>query len=176
VWERTEALAPQRLLAAILSREALAAIRRVIRRDSSVSVKPDQVVTALRKMLNESAAALLENVEVSLPVGRASRARKDNKKKRLIRLKELVEAGLIAPGTVIFADFRDNRYKGAIDAEGNVLFEGNTYRSLSGAAGAVMAKYDKPAPNGWTFWHVADPSGVQKPLDALREAFCSRRA
>jgi len=80
LWERTEALAPKRLLTAILSPEALNAVRRVIRRETGVGVKPDQVVTALRRMLNEASGAMLEDIEVSLPPEKKGRRAGEAKK------------------------------------------------------------------------------------------------
>jgi len=67
LWARTEVLQPASLLRALLSQEAMRDVRRVIRRETGVSVTADDIVGALRKMLNENAGRVLQDVEVSLP-------------------------------------------------------------------------------------------------------------
>jgi len=67
LWKRTEVLQPGGLLAAILAPESTRVIRRIIKRDTGVAVAADDVVGALRRMLNESAARVLQDVQISLP-------------------------------------------------------------------------------------------------------------
>lgn len=67
LWKRTEVLRPEGLLGSILAPESTRVIRRIIKRDTGVSVAADDVVGALRRMLNENAARVLQDVQVTLP-------------------------------------------------------------------------------------------------------------
>jgi len=175
LWERTQALAPRSLLKAVLSADAMRALRRVLKRDSGVSVAADHVVGALRKMLNENAASILQDVQVSLPLEAAERTRKRTKRVgQRIKLRDLVDADLIPVGTVLFVDYKSVRYEASVEADGSILFEGLTYKTPSAAGGAVTGKYGVYAPNGWTFWKFRDKDGTIKPLEAARQEYISQ--
>jgi len=135
-------------------------VRRVVRRETGVSVKPDQIVTALRKMLNETAASMLEDIEVSLP----QPATRQKKGGAHVTWKKVFEAGLVPPGTVLFVDYQDHHYEATVQEDGTILFEGKAYRTPSGAGEAVTSKYGVSGPNGWTFWQFKDASGTAQPL------------
>jgi len=68
LWERTNVLTPQNLLKIILSEQSLTSIRRDIRKATGVTVLPEEIVRAVRRMLNESALGEMENIRISLPV------------------------------------------------------------------------------------------------------------
>jgi len=76
LWEKTNVLHPRNLLQAILSVSSLKSIRREIRKDSGVSLSPEDVVSGIRRLLNETALTEMENVRISLP------ERKPRKSKR----------------------------------------------------------------------------------------------
>ena len=82
LWEKTNVLHPRNLLQAILSVSSLKSIRREIRKDSGVSLSPEDVMSGIRRLLNETALTELENVHISLP------ERKARKKKRKQAIKE----------------------------------------------------------------------------------------
>ena len=74
----------------------------------------------------------------------------------------VVEAGLLAPGAVL----RDERgrHQAVVRADGTLAL-GNLIGSIH-KIGALAQGL--PACNGWTFWHVDGPKGLQ-PIDALRK-------
>lgn len=67
LWQKTNVMHPRNLLQAILSVSALGAIRREIRRDSAVLLSPEEIVSGIRRLLNETALTELENVRISFP-------------------------------------------------------------------------------------------------------------
>jgi hypothetical protein len=171
--ETAQVLAPEGLLKAILSRDAIRAVKRVLRRETGIRVKADEIVTALRRMLNESAVAVLEDVEVSLPQeGRGGRARQE--RRPYCTLRKLVEAGLVKAGSKAFAEYQGQRYEAVVQPDGKMLFEGEAFRSPSAAGGAVTAKHGVSKPNGWTFWQVKNSEGEVVKLAALRKQFAAK--
>ena len=75
LWLKENALESANLLQAILSEAALNTIRRELRKNSDISLTPEEVVTGIRRLLNEHSLSELENVRISL------RERKRTKKK-----------------------------------------------------------------------------------------------
>jgi hypothetical protein len=70
-----------------------------------------------------------------------------------------------------------------VESDGRVTWQGQTYNSLSTAAGVARASIISPPPgrkhpqtNGWTFWGFRDGDGQLQPIDALRQALRSRDA
>ena len=68
LWEKSTVLTPQNVLKSILSEESLSLIRRRIKRSAGVGVTPEEVVGAIRRLLNETAVAEMEQIKISLPV------------------------------------------------------------------------------------------------------------
>ena len=60
-------LTPDNLLSIILSEKSVTAIRRELRQKTDVSVTPEEVIGALRRLLNEAALGEMERVHISLP-------------------------------------------------------------------------------------------------------------
>ncbi len=175
LWKRTKVLAPRKLLQAVLSVECMRSLRRVLKRDSGVAVTADDIVGALRKMLNQNAASILEDVEVSLPQSDAAKTRRNSTKPRAQRsrvsISDLLQAELLRPSSTLFVDYKGSRYESIIREDGAIEFEGNKYSSPSLAGGAVTSKHGVHAPNGWRFWQFNDPDGAPKQLDELRKQF-----
>jgi len=170
LWEIAEVLAPESLLKAILSDGSMSALRRVLKRDTGVSVAADRIVTALRKMLNESAAGILDDVRVSLPeTEKGKTPKKQGPSGARCRLSDLIDANLLEPDTKLFAEYRGTTYEATVQAEGTILFEGTSYKTPSAAGGAVTAKHGIHAPNGWDFWNLKDSEGAIRPLGSLRD-------
>jgi hypothetical protein len=67
LWEKTNVLHPRNLLQAILSVPSLKALRREIRKDSGVLLSPEEIMSGVRRLLNETALTELENVRISFP-------------------------------------------------------------------------------------------------------------
>ncbi len=67
LWEKTNVLTPNNLLSAILSEDSIKLLRRQLRKATDVLVSPEEVVGAIRRMLNEVALGEMENIKISLP-------------------------------------------------------------------------------------------------------------
>lgn len=169
LWERTKVLAPESLLKAILSPDLVKALRRVLKRDTGVMVSADHIVSGLRKVLNESAASILDNVEVSLPEPQEKEQRRKTGKR--CELASLLEANLISPDTVLFVEYKDIRYEATVQANGTILLDGEYFKTPSAAGGAVTSKHGISAPNGWMFWQFLGSDGKPKSLETVRQAY-----
>jgi len=79
LWRKTNVLHPNSLLQAMLSESSIAVLRRELRRKTGVLLSPEDVVSGVRRMLNESALAELENVRISLPEKKKKPGKKQDK-------------------------------------------------------------------------------------------------
>lgn len=79
VWEKTNVLTPRNLLQAVLSEDSIKLLRRELRKESGVLLSPEDIVSGLRRLLNETALTELENVRVFLPEQKARRRRRKAK-------------------------------------------------------------------------------------------------
>jgi len=86
LWQKTNVLHPRNLLQAILSVSSLASIRKEIRKDSGVLLPPEDIMSGIRRLLNETALTELENVHISLP------DQKLRKRKRKTEIQEHTES------------------------------------------------------------------------------------
>jgi len=67
LWEKSNVLTAQNLLKVILSEESIRLIRRELRKATDVTVSPEEIVGAVRHLLNEAAVAEMEKIKISLP-------------------------------------------------------------------------------------------------------------
>lgn len=67
LWQKTNVLTARNLLSIILSQDSINLLRRQLRKDTDVLVTPEEIVGAVRRLLNEAAAADMENIKISLP-------------------------------------------------------------------------------------------------------------
>ncbi len=67
LWEKRNVLTAQNLLGVILSEDSLKLIRRELRRSTEVPVSPEEIVGAIRHLLNEAAIAEMSKIKISLP-------------------------------------------------------------------------------------------------------------
>jgi hypothetical protein len=75
LWDKTNVLTPQNLLKIILSEQSLKSIRRELKKaNEEVLVPPEDIVGAIRNMLNETAVGEMEKVRISLPAKKQRRA------------------------------------------------------------------------------------------------------
>lgn len=75
LWEKTNVLTPQNLLKAILSEDSLSLMGRKLKKATGVTVSADEVVGAVRHLLNESALTEMERIRISLPKKKAAKPR-----------------------------------------------------------------------------------------------------
>lgn len=67
LWHKTNVLTPRNLLQTILSELSLNVLRRKLRKDSGIQLSSEEIVSAIRRLLNEAALAELQNVRISIP-------------------------------------------------------------------------------------------------------------
>ncbi len=67
LWERANVLAAQNILRVILSEKSLILIRQGLKRATDVAVSPEEIVGAVRRLLNEAALSEMERIKISLP-------------------------------------------------------------------------------------------------------------
>jgi len=147
-----------------------------LREETGVTVAADHIVSALRKMLNENAAAILDNVEVSLPAPpRRTAARRPRERRRRVRLADAVNAGVIPSGAVIFAEYKGARYEATVQPDGGLFFEGTTYKKVTKATAAVTSKHGTPRPYyGTRFWKFRGDDGVVRTLASVLQECAGR--
>jgi predicted type IV restriction endonuclease len=66
IWQKTSVLHPRNLLQAILSENSIRQLRRDLRRESGIPLTPEDIVSGIRRLLNEAALKELENVRILL--------------------------------------------------------------------------------------------------------------
>jgi hypothetical protein len=82
LWQKTNVLHPRSLLQAILSEPSLNALRRELRKESGVLLSPEEIMSGVRRLLNETALAELENVIISIPGPKSQAGRRKRKDKQ----------------------------------------------------------------------------------------------
>jgi hypothetical protein len=76
IWEKANVLTAHNILKAIVSEDSIKLIRRSLKKATDVTVSPEEIVGAVRRMLNESALGEIDRMKISLP------DKKRRKKKR----------------------------------------------------------------------------------------------
>ena len=66
LWQKNNALTAQNLLKIILSEQSISMIRREFKRREKIALYPEEIVSGIRRMLNESAMGEMENMKISL--------------------------------------------------------------------------------------------------------------
>ncbi|MEZ5976751.1 MAG: type I restriction enzyme HsdR N-terminal domain-containing protein [Planctomycetota bacterium] len=91
---------------------------------------------------------------------------------------DLIGAGLLAPGTELFKQYRKTDLRARVKSDGSIEFNGTNYASPSQAgnhARASVKSFGKggklPATNGWVFWRLRDSDGTEIELDVVRQRF-----
>ncbi len=77
LWEKSNVLTPQNILKIILSEQSIRLIRHDLKKATDITVSPEEIVGAVRHLLNEAAVAEMEKVKISLP------AKKQGKRKSI---------------------------------------------------------------------------------------------
>ena len=81
------------------------------------------------------------------------------------KIKDLVDAGIIQVGQVIYRLYKGQRFEGKVLNDGSIelAHTGERFGSLSGAAKDIAGSVD-----GWTWWHTKRENGTECLLDTLR--------
>ena len=67
LWQKTNVLHPRNLLEAILSEGSVKLMRRELKKDSGIALTPEDIVSGVRRLLNETALTELEGIRISFP-------------------------------------------------------------------------------------------------------------
>ena len=68
LWEKRNVLTAHNMLGVILSEESIKLIRRSLKKKATdVTVSPEEIIGAVRRMLNEAAGSEMEKIKISLP-------------------------------------------------------------------------------------------------------------
>jgi len=67
MWMKANVLTPQNLVGILVSEMSIKLVRREIRKSTGVLVAPDEIVGAIRRILNEAALTEMGAVKISLP-------------------------------------------------------------------------------------------------------------
>ena len=107
----------------------------------------------------------LERIESALPLDESAlRTMQSGRTAPRVAFGALVEAGFLAPGTVLFD--RQRRWQAVVRADGS-LVRGTESGSIHHLGKTLQGA---PSCNGWTFWHL-EHEGAVKPIDALRQLY-----
>ncbi len=83
LWEiKSNVLTPQNILKIILSEQSLASIRRELKKATKVTVSLEEIVGAVRRMLNEAAVGEMEKIRISLPAKKQGKSKTVSKKSK----------------------------------------------------------------------------------------------
>jgi hypothetical protein len=66
LWHKSNILTSYNVLKAILSEESISMMKRGIKKNSKVIVTPEEIIGAIRRLLNESALSEMEKIKISL--------------------------------------------------------------------------------------------------------------
>ncbi len=114
------------------------------------------------------------------PIGRAETRKGRSPKMLGVEVSDLIEAGYVKPPIQLFKEYRGHHLKATVQPDGSVVFSGQSYDSLSTAAGMARNSVIGPptdgrkfySTNGWTFWKYRDQeTGEPKEIDDLRQAY-----
>lgn len=82
LWQKANVLTKKNVLGALLSTDPIKVIRRELRKSTGVTVTPEEIVGAIRRLLNEGALAEMEDIKISLP---RRKKRTKNKKSKVVK-------------------------------------------------------------------------------------------
>ena len=135
-------------------------------------------------------AALREQATTKVGKRRVSEARREAGKKAWATICSrsdatvinLIRAGLIQPPLDLETDYKEVHLKAVIQGDGSVVFNGESYNSLTTAGGRARRSVlggprTRPPPptNGWTFWKYRDlGTGKLLAMSVLRQRYLER--
>lgn len=135
----------------------------------------------LPKELDAPAAKQEASPHASQP--KVKPAIKRHREKSTVQLIDIISAGLIEVPLPVEVTYLKKRATATVQPDGSVNFNGETFASLSTAAGAARTHVKGQAhpehghwpTNGWKFWRFADPeTGTLQLMHVLRERYFNR--
>jgi hypothetical protein len=97
-----------------------------------------------------------------------------------VQVVDLIRANVIQPPLKLEKQYKGQQLEAVIQQDGTILFDGETYRNPSPAAGFArksiigrpVGSKGYPPTNGWTFWKYHDPqTGRLEEIDVLRQRY-----
>ena len=82
LWEKSNVLTVHNILRAILAQESITLIRRKLKRATNVLVSPEEIIVAMRRLLNEAAIAEMEKLNISVSEKKQQKRRTSSKTKK----------------------------------------------------------------------------------------------
>jgi len=108
-------------------------------------------------------------------VHKPTESKQDPKKSYRVKLADLLQSGLILPGTEIQSKYNNRWFKAVIQADGTILMNMNgepkAFTSPSGAAVAASGK----SQDGWIFWNLTGSHHAET-LDYYRKKYLDHEA
>ena len=105
----------------------------------------------------------------------------DKTRWRHVTLAELISSGTVRPPLDIETAYKGHQLTARIESDGNVVWNGTSFDSLSMAGGMARksivgapAGREYPPTNGWIFWRFRDADGRLAFLDVLRQRHSKR--
>ena len=94
-----------------------------------------------------------------------------------VSLSDVIGAGLLSPPLKLFRRYRKTMLEATLLGDGQVEFQGTTYRSSSEAAGIARGTITgRPmSTNGWSFWQYRDEANAVRELDYARQAYLQKQ-
>jgi hypothetical protein len=129
---------------------------------------------------SQSVAKEVEN-EVTSPVKVVEKVEEAQKTLNIpgVQVVDLIRAGLVQPPLKLVKEYKGRHLEAEIQQDGTIVFDGETYKSLSLAASYARKsiigapegrKY--PQTNGWVFWKYADSETERfEEIDVLRQRY-----
>jgi hypothetical protein len=167
-----------------------ASLIRLIRRQTP-ELTPSEIRESLKRadiridfpvvsISSQSSAREVED-EVTLPVKVVEKTEEAQKTLNIpgVQVIDLIRAHLIEPPLKLEKEYKGRHLEAEIQPDGTIVFDGETYRSLSLAAafarksiiGAPEGR-NYPQTNGWVFWKYRDTeTGRLEEIDSLRQRY-----
>ena len=73
IWQKRNVLSVGNVVNAILSQDSLSLLRRRLKNTTDVAVSPEDIVGAIRRLLNETAVSEMEQIKICLPKKKATK-------------------------------------------------------------------------------------------------------
>ena len=177
LWRKRKVLDPRNLLQAILSESSVRVLRRDLRRSTGVLLSLEDVIAGVRRLLNETALAELEEMTIRFPKRRRQRQAKEQEGERSPRprvtVSQLIEAGMVEPPLALFRRYHGQRVEATVTHDGAIRFADVDYPnpSSAGEAAKMSITGQKQPTDGWRFWRCLGTEGTPRSLREIRDAF-----
>jgi len=92
LWEKSNVLTPYNVLKTLLSEGSIRLFQKGIRQATDVAVSPEDIVGAIRHLLNESAMAEMDRIKIALPEKKSRKTKAQKVKGKDVSIEEEAKA------------------------------------------------------------------------------------